>query len=100
MKPRYVALHVTENGKSFFLKTLIVPPFIRDHIDSVDCTLGYRYIEKDILYERWGTMFKKNKLFPFPSDVMQNSVVSTQILAKIYRPRLTEWAYHKIQQYL
>ena len=30
---------------------------------------------------------------------MQNSVVSTPILAKIYRPRLKECAYHKIQQY-
>ena len=30
---------------------------------------------------------------------MQNSVVSTQILTKIYRPRLKERAYHKIQQY-
>ena len=30
---------------------------------------------------------------------MQNSVVSTQILAKIYRALLKKCAYHKIQQY-
>ena len=30
---------------------------------------------------------------------MQNIVVPTQILAKIYRPRLKECAYNKIQQY-
>ena len=30
---------------------------------------------------------------------MQNSLVSTQILAKIYRPGLKEFACHKIQQY-
>ena len=30
---------------------------------------------------------------------MQNSVVSIQILAKIYRQRLKECAYNKIQQY-
>ena len=40
LKPCYVALHVTENGKVFF-KHCPPPPFIRDHIDSVDCTLGY-----------------------------------------------------------
>ena len=39
------------------------------------------------------------KLFRFPLDVMQNSVVSAQILAKIHIPRLKEYAYHKIQQY-
>ena len=39
------------------------------------------------------------KLFSFSLDVMQNSVVSTQILAKIYRPRLKECAYHKVWQY-
>ena len=38
LKLRYVALHVTENG--FFLN--IAPPSIRDHIGSVDCTLGYK----------------------------------------------------------
>ena len=42
-------------------------------------------------------VLKKN--FRFPLDLMQNSVVSTQNLAKIYRPRLKECAYHKIQQY-
>ena len=42
-------------------------------------------------------MFKKN--FRFPLDVMQNSVVSTQILSKIYRAWLKECAYHKIQVY-
>ena len=36
------------------------------------------------------------KLFRFPFDVMQNSVAATQILTKIYRPRLNECAYHKI----
>ena len=30
---------------------------------------------------------------------MQNSMVLTQILAKIYRTRYKECAYHKIQQY-
>ena len=42
LKPRYVALHVTVNGS--VSKTLPPPPspFIRDHIDSVDCTLGYK----------------------------------------------------------
>ena len=44
-----------------------------------------------------GMMFLK--LFHFPLDVMQNSVVSIQILVKIYRPRLKECAYHKIQKY-
>ena len=39
------------------------------------------------------------KLFRFPLDVMRNSVVSTQILAKMYSPRLQECAYYKIQQY-
>ena len=38
-------------------------------------------------------------LFHFPLDVKQNSVVSTQILAKIYRPRFKECAYHKIHLY-
>ena len=42
-------------------------------------------------------MFKK--LFHSPLDVMQNNVVSTKILAKIYRARLKECAYPKIQQY-
>ena len=36
----------------------------------------------------------------FLLDVMQNSVVSTQILAKIYRARFKECAYHKIKQFL
>ena len=39
LKPRYGAFHVTENGKVF---ENIVPPFIRDHIDSVDCTIGFK----------------------------------------------------------
>ena len=42
-----------------------------------------------------GTLFLKT----FPLDVMQNSVVSTQILARLYKPQLKECAYHKIQQY-
>ena len=32
-------------------------------------------------------------------DVMQNNVISTQILAKIYRSWLKECDHHKIQQY-
>ena len=32
-------------------------------------------------------------------DVMQNSLVSTQIIAKIYRAWLKQCAYHKIQWY-
>ena len=41
----------------------------------------------------------KKKLVNFPLlDAMQNSVVSTQIPAKIYRARLKECD-HKIQQY-
>ena len=39
------------------------------------------------------------KKFHFSLDVMQNSVVSTQILAKIYGAQLKECAYHKIQLY-
>ena len=39
------------------------------------------------------------KLFRFPLDVMQNSMVSNQILAKIYSARFKESAYNKIQQY-
>ena len=39
------------------------------------------------------------KLFRFPLDVMRNSVFSTQILTKIYRPRLKECDYHETQQY-
>ena len=35
LKPSYVELHVTENGKVF----KNIPPFIRDHIDSLHCTL-------------------------------------------------------------
>ena len=38
----------------------------------------------------------KKKLFRFPLDVMQNTVVSTQILPKIYIPQLKEYANHKI----
>ena len=41
----------------------------------------------------------KKKLYPFPFDLMQNSVVSSQILAKIYRLWLKECEYHIIQQY-
>ena len=40
-------------------------------------------------------MFLKN-FYVFPEDVMQ---YSTQILAKIYKARLKENAYHKIQQH-
>ena len=43
-----------------------------------------------------GNDFLKN-FFRFPLDVMQNSVVSTQILAKIYRQWLKDYAHHKIQ---
>ena len=39
------------------------------------------------------------KLFRFPLDVMQNNVISTQILAKIYRSWVKECDNHKIQQY-
>ena len=39
------------------------------------------------------------KKISFPLDIMQNNVVSTQILAKIYRSRLKECSCHKIQQY-
>ena len=35
----------------------------------------------------------------FQLDVMQNSVVSTQILAIIFRAWLKEYDYHKIQQF-
>ena len=41
-----------------------------------------------------GATFKKKIRFPLYE--MQNSVVSTQILTKIYRPRLKECAYHNI----
>ena len=37
LKPIYAALHETEK---FFLT--LFPPFIRDHIDSIDCTFGYK----------------------------------------------------------
>ena len=40
------------------------------------------------------------KTFRFPLDVIQNSVVSTKILAKIYRVRLKECAYKKISSIL
>ena len=74
------------------------PPFIRDHIYSVDCTLGYKATVGRISRMKGGNnVFKK--LFHFPLDAMQNSLVSTHILAKIYRPRLKECAYHKSQQY-
>ena len=35
----------------------------------------------------------------YSSQIVQNSVVSTQILAIIYRTRLKEYTYYKIQQY-
>ena len=72
LKPRYVALHVTENRKRFFLN--IVPPFIRDHIDSVDCTLVYKATVGRRFRMKGGRLFIK-KSFSFPLDVMQNSVV-------------------------
>ena len=43
-------------------------------------------------------MLKKN-LFRFPLDVMQNSVISTKILANIYKVRFKECDYHTILQY-
>ena len=53
---------------------------------------------KEISYLRGGggPMFKK--LFRFPFEVVQNSVVSTQILANIIRSWLKECDYHKIQR--
>ena len=39
------------------------------------------------------------KTFPFPLDFMHNSLVSTEIPAKIYRSWLEDFDYHKIQQY-
>ena len=48
----------------------------------------------EISYERGKRYFKN--AFRFPLDVMQNSVVSTKLQAKVYRPRLKEGAYHKI----
>ena len=47
-----------------------------------------------ISYE-WGNNVLKN----FTLDVMQKIMVSTQILAKIYRSWLKECDYDKIQQY-
>ena len=68
---------------------------IQGHINSVGCTLGYRAtVGRRSGYQSREQCFKK-----FPYDVMQNSVVSTQILAKIYRSWLKECDYHKIQQY-
>ena len=92
LKTRCIALHVT---KKCFKN--IVPPSIRDHIDSVDCTLGYKAIVgRRYRMKEWYNVLKK-KTFPF--DVMQSTVGSIQILAKIYKPRLKEYAYHKIQPY-
>ena len=54
LKPRYVALHVTENGN--FFKTLF-PIFIRDHIYCVDCTLGYEATMGRKFRIKGGTMF-------------------------------------------
>ena len=50
-----------------------------------------------ISYLRVEAMFYMLKTFPL--DVMQNSMVSTHILAKINREWLKECDYHKIQQY-
>ena len=50
-----------------------------------------------ILYLRGGGMLLKT--FFFLLDVTQNSMASTQIVAKIYTAQLKECAYHKIQQY-
>ena len=83
LKPCYVALQATENGKVFF-KTLF-PPFIGDHINSVDCTLGYKAAVRRRSHMKGGNDVLKN-FFHFPLNGMQNSVVSTPILAKIYRP--------------
>ena len=95
LKPRYVALHVTENEK--VLKSLFTPS-IRDHIVSVYCTLGYKAsVERRSRMKGGNDVLKK--LFRFPLHVMQNSVVLTQIAVKISRPRLKECADHKIQQY-
>ena len=71
---------------------------IWDRINSVDCTLGYKATVRRRPHIQGGNdVFKK--LFHFPLEVMQNSILSTQILAKIYRSRLKECDYHKIQQY-
>ena len=58
-------------------------------MDTINMTLYLR---------RGGGQCLKN-LSRFPLDVMQNSMVSTKIPAKIYRAQLKECAYHKIQQY-
>ena len=41
----------------------------------------------------------KKKLPRFPLDVMLIYAIETHILTKIYRARLKEYYYHKIQQY-
>ena len=52
---------------------------------------------------QWGGDVKGNhnskNLFRFLLEIMQNSVVSTHILAKMYRSWLKECDYHKSQQY-
>ena len=89
-------LHYMYRKTENVFRTLFTP-FIRDHIDSVDCTLGYKATVGRRSRMKGECCFIK--LIRFPLDVIQNSVVSAQILAKIYRPRLKECAYHKIQQY-
>ena len=46
-----------------------------------------------------GRYFFFEKKISFPLDVMQNSVVSSKNLAKVYRQRLKECDQHNIQQY-
>ena len=72
----------TEKGNVFLN---IVTPFIRDHFGSVDCTLGFKTTVKEISYEKGERCLI---FFSFTLDVMPNSVVSSQILPKIYRQRL------------
>ena len=57
---------------------------------SVDCMLGIKLQWEGDLISKGGGKQCFKKLFLFVLDVMQNNMVSTQILAKIYRSRLKD----------
>ena len=80
-----------------FIKTLF-SPFIRDLLPTVALYPNVQSTLPICSHMKGGCNVLK-KLFRFRIHIMQHSVVSTQILVKIYRSWLKECDYHKIQQY-
>ena len=89
LKRHYFVLHCTSNGKGFLKH---IPPLDR-YETSFPLPLYILMCNQQCYYDlipKGETMFQET----FPLDVMQNSMVWTQILAKVYRARLKQCAYH------